>query len=69
MSSLNGIGGSLGKHVPLLIKAYLPSLTGNYRTVTRLRIAADLLRALWPRIACGVISAVAAGTLIYVGSG
>lgn len=38
-------------------------------TVTRLRIAADLLRVLWPKIACGVISAVAAGTLLYVGSG
>jgi len=38
-------------------------------TVTRLRVAADLVRVLWPKIACGVISAVAAGTLVYATSG
>jgi len=38
-------------------------------TISRLRVTADLLRVLWPKIACGLISAVAAGTLIYVGSG
>lgn len=64
----NGTGDSLGKHVALL-KVRVSCLIGNHRTVTRLRVTADLLRALWPKIACGLISAVAAGTLIYVGSG
>jgi len=69
MSSPNGIGGSLRKYTTFLIKSRALSLTGNHRTVTRVRVAVDLLRALWPKIACGMISAVAAGTLIYVGSG
>jgi hypothetical protein len=66
ISSPNGTGGSLGKYTAPSRVLYL---IGNYRTVTRLRVTADLLRALWPKIACGLMSAIAAGTLVYVGSG
>jgi hypothetical protein len=67
-SLLNGTGSLFGKHFNTL-PGIAPGLIGDCRTVTRLRVAADLLRTLWPKIACGVVSAVAAGTLIYVGSG
>jgi len=66
MSLPNGTGDLLGK---LHFKARVPFLIRNHRTISRLRVTADLLRVLWPKIACGLISAVAAGTLIYVGSG
>ena len=68
ISSPNGIGGLLGKRTALL-ETRPPCLIGNYRTVTRLRVARDLLRALWPKVACWLIFAVAVGTLIYAGSG
>ena len=64
----NGIGSLFGKHFQYT-SGVAPCLIGSYRTVTRLRVAADLLHTLWPKIACGVVSAVAAGTLIYAGSG
>lgn len=69
MTSLpNGIDSLLGKHTTFPLEACTPRLIGSYRTITRLRVSADLARALWPKIACGVISAVTAGTLIYVRS-
>ena len=69
ISSPNGIGGSLGK-CTALIETRMPCLIGNYRTVTRLSVAGDILRALWPKVAYWLILAVAAvGTLICVRSG
>jgi len=65
----NGIGGLSGKHITLLFEAWAPCLIGNYRTITRLRIAADLLHVLWPKIARGLLLVIAAGILICVRSG
>jgi len=38
-------------------------------TITRLKVATDILHVLWPKLACGLLLVSAAGTLVCVGCG